>query len=824
MKMAERRGRMEVYKDSTRPVAERVEDLLSRMTLEEKVAQLCGDLAMNYVKGGVLDKEALKEGFPYGHGRFTQYSNLGLLDPKVIARISNEIQHYFVEETRLGIPVVFQTENLCGYPAAGGTMFPAAMNLACTWAPELAEEMSGIISEETKAVGITSAMSPVVDVVRDHRWGRVYETYGEDPYLNSQMGVHYIKGMQKDKENGVACIAKHFLGYSESQGGLNAATCRINDRELYEVFATPFEAAMREADVSSVMANYSEIDGLNVVQNKKIATELLRDTMKFEGILTSDGAGILKTFNDYKTASSYEEAGYLAKKAGTDTEIPVGGAFRALPKYVSDGKLDEKLIDESVRRVLKVKFEYGLFEHPYVDESKVMAAMNNSEKNELSKEIAAKSLVLLKNDGVLPIKKGVKVAVVGPHADSLRYPVSGYTYPAYIEMIDAAIKGKSVSIGGMADEAETAEKKKDKKSTSPFAAIADAMTPEEQKELGDVNSLLRRMGAKTLKEALSEYCEVSFAEGCSITGEDLSGIPEAVKAAEGSDVIVMACGGNCGWVNVTGGEGKDRSSLDLPGVQQKLLEAMVETGKPIVLITYGPGIFALPYACEHTAAMIQAWMPGQYAAEVMAKALVGEANFGGKLTTTIPRGVGQTPVTYNHRMGSGYASKIDGLGSVIFSGGYVNESDKPLFCFGHGLSYTSFELSDFSIESQEVSTDGVIRIGCSVENTGAMDGDEVVQLYYHTVGAHVIRPVKQLAGFKRVSLKKGEKKHVSFELKTSQLGYYNEDMEFVIEPVKLELMLGTSAHDIVYNTEVQLTGDKVELMGKRSYTCDVKVD
>lgn len=811
---------MELYKDSSQTVEARVEDLLSRMTLEEKVAQLCGDLPMELVADGMPSVELLKKKFPHGHGRLTQYSTIGLADPMRIARLSNVLQKYFVEETRLGIPVALQSENLCGYPAMGGTLFPSQMNAACTWEPELVEAMSRIIGQESKAVGINSAMSPVIDIVRDHRWGRVYETYGEDPYLTSQMGIHYVKGMQGDKEHGVACIAKHFLGYSETQGGLNTATARITDRELYEVFATPFEAAMREADVSSVMANYAEIDGMCVVANKKIAHDLLRDTMKFEGILTSDGAGILKTYTDFKTADTYEEAGFLAKKAGTDTEIPVGDAFRKLPKYVASGELDERLIDESVRRVLRVKFEYGLFEHPYIDEEKVLESMNNAAKNALSEEIAAKSIVLLKNDGVLPLKQGAKVALVGPHADSLRYPVSGYTFPAYVEMLTVAENGGEVSIGGMADEA----KKGDGHSNSPFAAFGKALDAEGRKKLGDMNQVLRDMGARTLREVLAERFEVRYAEGCHLNDEEEAGIAAAVEAAKASDVVIMACGGNCGWVNVTGGEGKDRCSLELPGVQQKLLEAVAEAGKPVVLIMYGPGIFALPWACEHTAAMIQAWMPGQYAGKVVADILDGTANPGGKLTTTIPRSVGQTPVVYNHRMGSGYASGTDNLGSAIFTGGYVDQPSEPLFPFGHGLSYTSFSLSDVTLASDVVPTDGEIVVSCKVKNTGKRAGDEVVQLYYHTKKARVVRPVKQLAGFVRVSLEAGEEKQVKFTLPTSQLGYYNEDMEFVVEPARMDVMVGTSAHDIAFTAEVKLEGGKVNVMGRRTYTCGVKVD
>ncbi len=813
---------MEIYKDSNRPVEERVEDLLSRMTLEEKAAQLCGDLPFELAKSPDTLEETLKEKYPNGHGRFTQYSVVGLADPLKIAEFTNRVQRYFVEQTRLGIPVALQSENLCGYPSMGGTLFPAQVNVGCTWEPELTKAMSAVIGQESKAVGINSAMSPVIDVARDPRWGRTYETYGEDPYLISQMGIHYIQGMQGNKTDGVACIAKHFLGYSETQGGLNTATTRLTSRELYEVFATPFEAAMREADVSSVMANYAEIDGMCVVANRAIAHDLLRDTMKFEGILTSDGAGILKTLTDFKTAETYEEAGYLAKKAGTDTEIPVGAAFAQLPKYVRSGQLDEAVLDESVRRVLKVKFEYGLFENPYVDVEKVKEAMSNEKKKALAEEIAAKSLVLLKNDGVLPLRKGVRLAVIGPHADSLRYPVSGYTFPAYVEMLTAGAEGEAVSIGGMADEAKKA--KEDNTVNNPFAAFFSALTEEDKVKIGDMNTVLRAMGAVSLKDVLAERFEVHYAKGCDIIGADESGFEEAVEATKQSDVIIFACGGNSGWVNVTGGEGKDRCRLDLPGVQQKLLETLYATGKQIVMVLYGPGIFATPWACEHADAMIEAFMPGPSAGKVVADVLDGTANPGGKMTMTVPRSVGQVPVTYNHRTGSGYSGAGGGTASVIFSGGYVDESNQPLFCFGHGLSYTTFELSDFHIAETSVPTSGKIVVSCKVKNTGDRAGDETVQLYYHTKKAHVVRPVKQLAGFKRITLAPGEEKEVVFTLDTAQLGYYNEDMEFVVEPTRMDVMIGTSAHGIRFCEEVALTGGKVNVMGRRAYTCGVTVN
>lgn len=810
---------MELYKDPGQPVAARVEDLLSRMTLEEKAAQLCGDLAASFIVDGEVSMDALRTKFADGHGRFTQFSIVGMVDPEQIARIANQVQDFFVKETRLGIPVALQTENLCGMPIASGSLFPAQVNMGCTWKPELAREMAAVIGQETRAVGVTSAMSPVIDVSRDPRWGRTYETYGEDPYVISQFGINYIRGMQ---EQGVSCIAKHFLGYAETQGGLNTAAARINDRELYEVFATPFEAADKEAHVGAMMANYGEIDGMPVITNKHIARELLRDKMGFQGVLTSDGAAVLKLYNYFKQATSYKECGLLAKKGGCDTEIPVGAAFRQLPDYVRSGELDESVLDESVRRVLTVKFETGLFENPYCDVEKARAVMNNVEKSALSYRIAQDSLVLLKNDGTLPLTPGKKVAVIGPHADSLRYPVSGYTYPAYIEMLMAGVNGEQTTFNGIADEAAKAEGSKKEK--SPFEAMFDIFSDADKAKLNDMNTVLRNMGATSLKEEMAKRTQVTYAKGCDIIGLSTEGFDEAVQAAKEADVVVMALGGNSGWVNVTGGEGKDRQVLDLPGVQEQLLEAVTAVGKPVVVVLYGPGVFAVNWADQHCGAIVQAFMPGQYAAKAVTDVLYGNVNPGGKLTMSIPRGVGQIPIFYYHKNGSGYRSGSDGPANGIFSGGYVDGPSDPLYHFGHGLSYTSFQVSDLKLASLEVPTDGIIEAEVTVANVGDRAGDETVQLYTSFFGAHVTRPNIQLAGFKRLTLAPGEKKTVKFHLNTAQLGYYNEDMEFVVEPGQLTVYAGTSSKDLPLHQVLKLTGKKTNVMGKRAYTCPVDVE
>ena len=809
-----------LYKDPSKSTEERVEDLLKRMTLEEKAAQLCGNLPASVVVNGKADKELLRKQFPDGHGRFTQFSMVGLTDPEIIAQAANDIQRYFVEETRLGIPVALQSENLCGYPGAYGTLFPAMVNAASTWEPELVEEMARIIGQECRDVGINSAMSPVIDVSRDPRWGRTYETFGEDPYLISRMGVAYIKGMQGDKTDGPACIAKHFLGYAETQGGLNCAQARINDRELYETFATPFEAAMKEADVSGVMGNYGEIDGLNVIANPKIARTLLRDTMGFKGMLTSDGGAVMRLWNSYKLTRTYEEAGLLAKKAGTDTEIPVGNAFKHLPEYVREGKLDEAILDESVRRILTIKFDYGLFEHPYVDTENIKEKLANDDKRALSRKIAEESIILLKNDGILPLKAGMKLAVIGPHADSLRYPVSGYTYPAYIEMVDGFKKQAQVSFGGIADEVNKKEEKKPQTAFNMFGMLSD----EQLASLGSMNDVLRNMGTISLKEALEEKFQVSYAEGCSIIGQEKDGFDAAVKAAEESDAIIMALGGNCGWFNVTGGEGKDRSSLKLPGVQQELMETVAKTKKPLILILYGPGCFGVTWAEENANAVIQAWMPGPYAGIAVREVLNGDKNPGGKLSITVPRSEGQIPIYYNHHVGSGYTDWTDTSAmSMIFSGGYVDGPGTPLYPFGYGLSYTQFDLSDLQVSSREVPTDGEIICSVEIENTGTVAGSETVQLYTSFLDAHVLRPNKSLSGFKRVNLKPGEKRKITFTLALSQLGYYNEDMEFVVEPGELKLLIGTSSEDLPLQESVMLTGKPVNVMGRRTYCCRTQV-
>lgn len=803
-----------IYKNPNYSIEDRVNDLIKRMTLEEKVMQLCGQLPSSFVKDGKIDYKRLKVIAKCGYGRITQYSLVGLTDIKRIRSFSNEIQKVFVNETRLNIPVILQSECLSGYPSEGGTIFPAMINLAASWAPKLVEDMAKIIGKECKDVGINTVMSPVVDISRDPRWGRCYETFGEDVYLTTQMGINYVKAIQNE---GVSCIAKHFLGYAETQGGLNTAVTRVNNRELYEVFATPFEALDKVANVDGMMASYSEIDGLPVGCNKVIINDLLRKTMNFKGLLTSDGAAIWKIYDYFKLAKTYEEAGLLAKKAGLDTEIPIGGAYKYLGNFVKNNQLDEQLIDESVKRVLAIKFKLGLFENPYIKEN-VINIEKVQEKRNLSEIIAEESIVLLENkDNILPLTKNRKIALIGPYADNKRYPIAGYTYPAYIEMLKSLKKNvkKDVSFNGIIDEEQKDE------DTQSFNSIYSILNEDDWKKLDDEIHILDEIGAVSLKESLEKYYQIDYIKGCTLIGKDYDEIEESYNLAMKNDVIVVALGGNCGWVNVTSGEGKDRCKLNLPGIQEKLLEKLQMTNKPIVLVLYG-GVYVIP-SMKNIQAILYVGLPGLYSGNVISNIISGKVNPSGKLPISIPRSVGQIPIYYNHKVGSGYYSNGDEVMQTIFSGGYIDESYRPLYPFGFGLSYTKFLIDDINIKDKSIKTGEDIVISCTVKNIGKIEGKEVVQIYYYFKDAYVIRPNRQLIAFKKISLKPNEEINIIFEINTKQLGYYNEDMEFVVEPGRANIMVGNSSENIIFKEEINLVGEKINILGNRIYSAKIKV-
>jgi beta-glucosidase len=792
----------DLYRNPAQTIETRVDDLLERMTLEEKIAQLGGIWATAILgEDNAYAQELAQAKMPHGIGHLTRVAAATGLRPQESAGLANEIQRFLVEGTRLGIPAIVHEESCAGYMARDATCFPQAIAQASTWEPELIEAMAKVIRQQMRAVGAHHALAPVLDVTRDPRWGRVEETYGEDPYLVSRLGVAYIQGLQGDDlKDGVVATAKHFIGYGMSEGGMNWAPARIPGRELLEVFAMPFEAALQEADVASVMNAYNEMDGVPCGGSSELMVDLLRGQLGFSGVVVSDyfTVDMLRTY--HRVAHDKTEAARLGLTAGIDVELPAHDCYgEPLRKGLEEGVIDMALVEASVRRVLEMKFRLGLFENPYVEAREAAQVFDTPEGRALALELARKSLVLLENDHLLPLEKNLaSIAVIGPAADSIRLLQGDYHYPAHIEtMFEAA-----------------------------SSALA-APTPMHAKSVEDLSEHYPPMVSilEGIKRKVFEGTQVHYAQGCDVVDESTAGFDEAVEAARKAEIAVVVVGDKSGLTNdATCGEARDRADLGLPGVQQALLEAVHATGTPVVLVHIGGRPLALSWADAHIPAILEAWLPGEEGGTAVAEVLFGDYNPGGKLPLSVPRASGQVPVYYNHKPSGGRSH---------WKGDYVDMPTRPLYPFGHGLSYTSFDYKALEINPGEAAADtqsqlhgsgtgGRVTISVSLSNTGSREGDEVVQLYLRNVISDVTKPVKELKGFKRLSLKPGEAKRVLFELAVAQLGFYDRDMNYVVEPGTVEVMVGGSSQDIRLSGSFEITGEKAQISEKVFFS-DVKV-
>lgn len=801
-----------MYKDPSQPVEKRVEDLLSQMTLEEKVAQLGSYWSFELLRPEGPDPEQLNTVLRNGIGQISRVAGMGTKPAEETAALVNAFQQFLTQQTRLGIPAIIHEECLAGYQAKQGTVFPQMIGAAATWEPDLVEKMATIIKHQMVAVGARQGLSPVLDVTRDPRWGRVEETFGEDPYLVSRMGSAYVKGLQGDDwKEGVIATAKHFLGYGNSEGGMNWAPAHIPQRELYEVFARPFEAAIREAGLASVMAAYNELDGVPCAVSKEVLTDLLRGQLGFEGFVVADYMAIEAALRYHHISTDLQAAGVQAFRAGLDLELPtIAGYGSLLVDAVQKGLVDIDTIDTSVHRVLEAKFKLGLFERPYVDVNKIPQVFNRPKNKETSRQMAAKSMTLLKNDGnLLPLKKDLKsIAVIGPNADSIRNLLGDYTYVAQIEGIVGVMQA-----GAEALQLEMDAEKMARVAEYFLAAFKDVFQAEHEEELArknyDMLSILQ-----SIRSVVSEETVATYAKGCSIRGDARDGFEEAVAAAQQAEVAILVLGGKSGLdETATSGETRDRASLQLSGVQQELLEAVYATGTPVVLVLVNGRPLSVTWAAEHVPAILEAWVPGEEGGPAVADVLFGNTVPGGKLPISVPRNVGQVPVYHYHKPSGGRSQLY---------GDYVDLSTKPLYPFGFGLSFTQFKYSNLRLSNSRVDSKGAIEISCDVSNVGAVAGDEVVQLYLHDREATITRPVQELAGFSRISLKPGDTCTLTFTVKMKQLGFYNRDMEFVVEPGKVDVMVGSSSADIRLKGEFEITGDVVNVKESRSFTSEVK--
>jgi beta-glucosidase len=774
------------YRDASRPRDERVEDLLRRMTLEEKAAQLGSAWVFQLARGTEVS-ESGAELLRNGLGQVTRISGASSLDAEGTARLANAIQRQLVEETRLGIPAIVHEEICSGLMAREAVVFPQAIGLASAWEPDLAEQLADSIRIQMRAVGAHQGLSPVLDVCRDPRWGRTEETFGEDPYLVSRVGVAFTRGLQGPSlRSGVVATLKHLVGYGASDGGMNWAPAGIPPRALREVYLHPFEAAVRIAGARSVMNAYNEIDGILCAADRDLLTGTLRDAWGFEGFVSSDYFSIRQLADYHRLAADGESAAVLALEAGLDVELPATDCYGApLLRAIGAGLVAEETLDEAVRRVLSAKFDLGLFDEPYVDATAASAAAATPAHRELARTIARKSIVLLRNDGVLPLTADAgSIAVIGPNADTARNLFGDYAYPAHVESLQNVLEsGRSgLSTPGV----ESAE-------IAPVAIESPSV----------LDALRSRYGSN-----------VSFAPGCDVTGSSDAGLAEAVELAAAADVAVLVMGDKSGLTeDCTSGEFHDRASFDLPGVQEDLARAVLATGTPVVLVLVAGRPSASAWVHEHCAAVVMAWLPGEEGAAAIADVLSGDTNPGGKLPISYPRAVGQVPVFYSHKASGGRSHPI---------GDYVDESASPLYAFGHGLSYTTFELSDLRIAEETVRWDDEIVVEARVTNTGGRVGDEVVQLYTRDTQASVTRPERELKGFLRLTLEPGETRRITFRVPVAQLGFYDRDLSYVIEPGEIELFLGPSSADTV--TVGSVTVVQTEQQPEKAFHGSVAVD
>jgi len=757
------------YLDPSLPVGERVGDLLARMSLEEKVAQLGSAWVFQLADGPRLDATKAGGLLAHGLGQVTRISGASSLAAPDAAALANAIQRHLVERTRLGVPAIVHEEICSGVMARGSTIFPQAIGLASTWEPELAAALADAARVQMRATGAHQALSPVLDVCRDPRWGRTEETFGEDPHLVARMGVAFVRGLQGDDlGSGVVATAKHFVGYGASEGGLNWAPAHIGARELREVHLHPFEAVVRDAAVRSIMNAYNELDGVPVAADRTLLTTVLRDEWGFEGCVVADYFAVRQLATYHQVAVDAADAAVIALDAGLDVELPGTDCFgEPLLTAVRSGRVPESRIDVAVGRVLRTKVELGLFERPYVDAGRAAAAVDTPDHRRLARTIARRSLVLLRNDGALPLEGAPRIAVIGPNADSPRNLLGDYTYPAHVESL------KEVLLSGQ----------------NVFALPLDH---DHQLQDADVD-------ATTVAGALRARFgdDVRIALGCDVNSARRDGFAEAVELAAGSDVAVMVMGDKAGLTDdSTSGESRDVASLELPGVQEDLVRAVIDTGTPVVLVLVAGRPLASAWLHEHCAAVLMAWLPGHEGGEAIAEVLAGDVNPGGKLPISYPRSVGQIPVYYGHKVSGGRSH---------WKGDYVDSPAAPLHPFGHGLSYTTFALSEPSLARTEVSWHGAITTTVTVTNTGGRGGDEVVQLYVRDPVASVTRPVLELKSFVRVRLSPGESRTVTFETPIGQLGFCDRELDHIVEPGRFDLFVGTSSVDLVDVGSVTVT-------------------
>lgn len=740
-----------------------ISDLIGKMTVREKIGQISCPLGWPMYEKTGKNKVGLSKTFtermdtmPIGNfwgvlraDPWTQKTLETGLNPRLAAEALNAMQRYAVEKTRLGIPILFAEECPHGHMAIGTTVFPTALGQASTWNVDLMKQMGSVIASEARLQGAGVGYGPVVDIAREPRWSRMEETFGEDPFLTGRMAAAMVSGMQGDKAQGswtdgrhVLATLKHFAAYGVPQGGLNGEQANIGQRQLFSEFIPHFKYLVQQG-VGTIMTSYNAIDGVPCTGNKYLLTDVLRNQWGFKGAVYSDLQSIEGIAQTHHCAENFKEAGAIALKAGVDIDLE-GRSYAYIEQALKEGLVTMDDIDRAVRHVLEQKYDLGLFENPYVDPKKAEKEVRSAEHKQVAREVARQSVVLLKNNGILPLSKELKsIAVIGPNADNMYNQLGDYT------------------------------------------------APQDRKEITTVLDGIR---------AAVPNAQVTYAKGCAIRDTTQTDIAAAVKACREADVTVLVVGGSSardfktkyystGAADVSDapqtlsdlecGEGSDRATLNLLGDQEQLMQALLDTGKPVIVVYIEGRPLNMNMAAERAAALCTAWYPGEQGGAGIADVLFGDYNPAGRLPVSVPRNVGQLPVHY----------------SKHFSHNYIDSPEAPLYAFGYGLSYTKFSYSNLRVQAS--AEPGVLQeVKVTVKNDGSRDGAEVVQLYLNDKTSSVETPPMLLKAFSRVELKKGESQDVTFRLTADELSLYDLQMKEVVEPGTFEVMVGAASNDI----------------------------
>ena len=750
-------GKMDLYENPKAPLEDRVQDLLSQMTLEEKTCQM----ATLYGSGRVL-KDALPQNnwktevWKDGIGNIDEEHNgLGAFKSEYSfpyakhVDAKHTIQRWFVEKTRLGIPVDFTNEGIRGLCHDRATYFPAQCGQGATWNKKLIARIGEVEAKEAVALGYTNIYSPILDIAQDPRWGRCVETYGEDPYLVGELGKQMITSLQKYN---LVATPKHFAVYSIPVGGRDGKTRtdpHVAPREMRTLYIEPFRMAFQEAGALGVMSSYNDYDGEPITGSYHFLTEILRQEWGFKGYVVSDSEAVEFISNKHKVADTYEDGIAQAVNAGLNIRThftPPADFILPLRKAVDNGKISQETLDKRVAEILRIKFRLGLFDNPYRGNGKQAEQIVHSKEHQaVSLEAARQSLVLLKNEtNLLPLSKSIRsIAVIGPNANEQTQLICRYG-PA----------------------------------NAPIKTVYQGI-----KELLPHTEVIYKKGCDIIDPHFPESEILDFPK----TAEEVQLMEEAIRAAKQAEVVVMVLGGN----ELTVREDRSRTSLNLPGRQEELLKAVCATGKPIILVMLDGRASSINYAAAHIPAILHAWFPGEFCGQAVAEALFGDYNPGGRLAVTFPKSVGQIPFAFPFKPGSDESSSTSVYGA--------------LYPFGHGLSYTTFTYSDLHISPSHQGVQGDIHVSCKIKNTGKIKGDEVVQLYLRDEISSVTTYTKVLRGFERISLKAGEEQTVHFRLRPQDLGLWDKNMNFRVEPGSFKVMLGASSTDIRLHGQFEIT-------------------